>query len=85
MQKYHSYLPQPGSTDWGRGVIVVTTTEDRIVQRHNDSATCIEIKELSEEDAITMLRKVSERPEEKEKHKMINSNYVKKYPLDVVR
>jgi hypothetical protein len=88
MKKYHSYLPQPGSTDWGRGVTVVTTNEDHVVQRHNDFATCIEIEELSEEEAITLLRKVSERPQEKEKEEclkeIVNSKYVKKYPLDVV-
>lgn len=89
MEKYHSYLPQPGSTDWGRGIIVVTTNEDRVVQQHNDFAKFIKIEELSEGEAITLLRKVSERPQGKEKEKylkeIVNSKYVKKYPLDVVR
>ena len=87
MEKYHSYLPQPGSTDWGRGVIVVTTNEDSVIQQQDDFAKCIELEDLSEKDAITLLRKVSERPEEKEEHikMIINSNFVKRYPLDVVR
>ena len=87
MEKYRSYLPQPGSTDWGRGVIVVTTNEDSVIQQKDDLAKCIELEDLSEKDAITLLRKVSERPEENEEHikMVINSNFVKKYPLDVVR
>ena len=81
------YLPQPGSTDWGRGVIVVTTNEDHVVQQ-NKFATCIAIEELSEEDAINLLRKVTERPEANEEYlrKIVNkSKWVKRYPLDVVR
>ena len=89
MEKCQYYLPQPGSTDWGRGVIVVTTSEDSVLQQQKDSsfAECITLEELSEEDAINLLRNVSEHPEENEEHlKMIfNSNYVKRYPLDVVR
>ena len=85
MKKYHSYLPHPGSTDWGRGVIVVTTNEDRVI-RHNDCAECIKIEELSKEDAITLLKNMSERPQEEGDIKVLfNSNDVKRYPLDVVR
>ena len=65
----------------------MTTTEDRIIQRYSDFVTCIEIEELSEEDAVTLLRRVSGRPQGNEKHlkEIIKSSDVKKYPLDVVR
>ena len=65
----------------------MTTNEDRVIQQHNDFATCIEIEELSEVDANNLLGKVSERPEENVKHlkRIVNSNYMRRYPLDVVR
>ena len=84
-KKFRSYLPQPGSNDWGRGAIVVTTNEDQIIPHSGHFSESMEVKKLSEGDAMTLLKCVSERSEEgKFLNMIVNSDSVKRYPLDIV-
>ena len=81
--KFRPYLPQPGSDDWGRGAIIVTTNEDQVIPH---TRSVVEVKKLREKDAVKLLRLVSERSDKGEHvTKIVKSEYVKRYPLDIVR
>ena len=63
----------------------MTTNEDQVIPRNHDFAQSIEVKKLSEEDAMTLLKRVSGRSGEGEYlSKIVKSDSVKRYPLDIV-
>jgi len=78
-------LPHPGNDDWGEGRILVTTRYDRIVPSDNNRyAKLYPIHTMPEKDAISLLHKVSG-VEEEGAEAVVNSHYVGRMPLDVVR
>lgn len=77
-------FPHPGSENWGKGLVVVTTNDDRIIQHHNDCAELMELQPMSEDDATALLNSVSGCYGEDAKD-IVNSKYVGRVPIEIVR
>ena len=82
--RFHLSLPHPGDDTWGKGRILVTTRHQRLIPYHNPFAEYYSIRPLVEKDAVSLLHKVSGF-EEEGAEAVVNSHYVGKIPLDVVR
>lgn len=83
-RRFHLSLPHPGNDDWGEGRVLVTTRYDGIIPYRNNCAMHYELPPMSEENAVSLLYKVSEYEGEGAKN-VVNSHYVGKMPLDVAR
>jgi len=84
LNRFHLSLPHPGDKNWGEGRILVTTRDQRVIPYHNCYAENYSLRPMSEEDAVSLLHKVSGL-EEEGADEVVNSHYVGKIPLDVVR
>ena len=85
-EDYSFCWPKPGAEDWGRGMLLVSTNQEHVMKRYrlNEAATTIELPQMYEDDAISLLHKVSKYEGEGAKE-LVNSKQVNKIPLDIVR
>lgn len=85
--KFRHYWPEPGSDNWGKGRVLVTTTDRNVVPQHNECADSYELPPLSEEEAIQLLAKVIGQgylPGEGT-GELVNSDYIKRIPSKIRR
>jgi len=80
-------LPHPGNDDWGEGRILVTTRYDRIIPSDSNCyAKLYSMHTMPEKGAVSLLHRVSGFEEDLKGAKaVVNSHYVGRIPLDVVR
>ena len=82
--RFHLSLPHPGDDTWGKGRILVTTRDQHVIPGDNRFAKHYPILPMPLEDAVSLLQKASGF-EEEGAAKVVNSHYVGKIPLDIVR
>ena len=83
---FTSFWPQPGSEEWGRGFVLVATRDKEVIQPYDDLTNVYDLPEMSEEDAVQLLNKVSKCPGSDEDAKtIVNSSSVGRIPQFVAR
>ena len=80
---WRAFWPQPGDESWGRGQILVTTQDGRLVERLNPAVGRVELNDgMSIEDAVCLLERVSGVQEEGAREVAMA---VERVPLSVAR
>lgn len=77
------WLPQPGSKDWGRGNVLVTTQEGHLVEKSNRFVLEYTLNHgMSEWDAVTLLENLTGIRDDPKASELVNKLH--RLPLAIV-
>ncbi len=83
-REFQDYWPQPNFEDWGNGRVLITTSSPEVGKKHDNNSYSqrYECLKMQENDAVSLLQKMSNMYEKGAK-KVVNIPLIDKNPLDI--